>query len=399
MHYFIYLTLLFLYSSLGAYDNVAAKYCDAMGYEYMIQIDKNGGEAGACLLDNYTKVDAWAFYKGKVAKEFSYCAKNGYSMITKRESKENYITDTPICEPKLKTATSQPINMLEMMKKNDHINLQSGRISTSKSVTSISKNSTSDVRESSTLKSSYPDDFDWRDYDGHSYIGGIRDQGSCGSCYAFAAAASAEGTYNFARKKYDNNVVDFSESYIAWCLGTYGPYVYDFDGCNGASYAYKELEALTKEGITYEVNFPYTEEDPGACTHQDDPVVIFAEWGRVDVNDTDAIREVIRTYGVIDVAVNVISAWQNYESGIYSDAQTGCPDGDYTETNHAVALVGWGTDETEGLYWILRNSWGIGWGEDGYMRTQAHSARVACAATYLKAKVPFNPANILYLLD
>jgi len=59
-----------------------------------------------------------------------------------------------------------------------------------------------------------PDSFDWRSHNGHSYIGSIRNQGSCGSCYAFGANAAAEGTYNVANGLVDGNCVDFSESFI-----------------------------------------------------------------------------------------------------------------------------------------------------------------------------------------
>ncbi len=234
---------------------------------------------------------------------------------------------------------------------------------------------------------SLPSSFDWRSQGGHSYIGPIRNQGSCGSCYAFGAAAAAEGTYNKATGRYDGNVVDFSESFIAWCLGTYGPYSYYFDGCNGADYSYSELEALTVEGITYESYFPYSVYDPGSCTHWSDPVVTFDSWYRVPCNDIDAIKTAIMTYGVVDAAVMVDSAFEGYSSGIYENTNTQCSGNpcSYTTTNHAISLVGWndnGDAENNG-YWILRNSWGTSWGESGYMRIKYRSAAVGCSVAYL----------------
>ena len=75
-----------------------------------------------------------------------------------------------------------------------------------------------------------PAAFDWRAYNGHSYIGAGRNQGSCGSCYSFGAAATAEGVYNFATGKYDGNCADFSEGYIAWCLSKDPEYSSHFSG-------------------------------------------------------------------------------------------------------------------------------------------------------------------------
>lgn len=115
-------------------------------------------------------------------------------------------------------------------------------------------------------RAALPTSFDWRNHNGHSYIGSVRDQGNCGSCYSFAACATAEGVYNYANNLYDGNCVDFSESFIAWCLSTISPYNSHFFGCDGADYDYYELQALTVEGVCYESAFPYTESNPGSCT-------------------------------------------------------------------------------------------------------------------------------------
>ncbi len=231
---------------------------------------------------------------------------------------------------------------------------------------------------------SLPTSFDWRDYNGHSYIGDVRNQGDCGSCYSFGACAAAECTYNWAMGLYDESCIDFSESFIAWCLGKYGPYSGHFSGCDGADYAYQELQALTVEGVCLESSFPYTIDDPGSCTHWGDPRVVFSSWHRVACGDIDAIKTAIITYGVVDAAVDVSSAFEGYSGGIYSDDSTSCdasPCYD-TTTNHAISLVGWDDNDGDG-YWILRNSWGDTWGEDGYMRINYTSARVACEVAYL----------------
>jgi C1A family cysteine protease len=232
------------------------------------------------------------------------------------------------------------------------------------------------------LGKTLPAAFDWRSYNGHSYIGAVRDQGSCGSCYAFGASAAAEGTYNFANGLYDGNCANFSEAFIIWCLSRISPYGDHFFGCAGADYDYMELEALVQEGTINESYFPYIVSDPGTCTHFADPRVKFAAWHRIGCNDIAAIKTAIMTYGVIDVAVYVTSAFQAYSGGVYEDSNTTCYSNpcDYTPTNHAVALVGW--SDTDGA-WILRNSWGPSWGENGYMRIKYTSARVACETTYL----------------
>ncbi|GAF72007.1 unnamed protein product, partial [marine sediment metagenome] len=139
-----------------------------------------------------------------------------------------------------------------------------------------------------------PSQFDWRNYDGHSYIGDIKNQGSCGSCYAFGACAAAEGTYNWAMGLYDANCTDLSESFIIWCLGSLPEYYPHFYGCDGADWDYYELTALTVEGICSEADFPY-QTSPGCGDHWDDPRITFDSWHRIPCGDIEAIKTAIMT--------------------------------------------------------------------------------------------------------
>jgi len=367
--------------------NPAAAYCELMGYSYSAVHDASGNEVGTCTLPNGQKVNAWDFYKGKVAQEYSYAAKKGYEIQTEVETINGYTTERAVCTREVK-GVQEKLTLEELMELNgDQLQLESK--SKAPDLYATAKENVAFVYAKST-----PASFDWRSYNGHSYIGSVRDQGGCGSCYAFGASAAAEGVYNYATGSYDSNTSDFAESYIIWCLGSMSAYSSNFGGCGGADYTYSELQALCDIGTIPESYFPYSESTGQSCptAATNATKTKFSSWYRVTCSDIDAIKTAIMTYGVVDAAVYASTSFQNYTGGIYSDSYTTCSASPCynTTTNHAIALVGWGTDATTGDYWILRNSWGSTWGENGYMRIDATSARVACEVCYLV----YTPATV-----
>ncbi|MFH1738079.1 MAG: C1 family peptidase [bacterium] len=245
-----------------------------------------------------------------------------------------------------------------------------------------------------------PESFDWRNVDGKSYIGPIRDQMQAGTCAMFAACAAAESVFNIHAGLTNERCIDLSESYVAWTLGQIYGYSDHFSGWSGADYDYYELTALTElgigtghEGTCFESDFPYQDEYPGDEYSENSrsyPRVFMDNWLRVFTpryeDTTDAIKSAILKYGCVDTAVYVVDAFENYAGGVYEDSNTE-PDSSpyyYSVSTHAIALVGWDDDPPEGGggCWILRNSWGTEWGEDGYMRIRYESAGVnmfACA--------------------
>ena len=231
-----------------------------------------------------------------------------------------------------------------------------------------------------------PSSLDWRNYRGRSYIAGVgspvRDQGDCGACYAFSACAAGEGAYNWATGRYNDACVDFSEAFVAFCLSD----EYDgFDGCDGSDYDYQELDALIKYGVCAESVYPYADREQSCpAPAWNAPRIQFSSWHRVACGDVEAIKTAIMIYGVVDAAVYAGGAFLAYSGGIYQDTNTDCYSHPcyYTPTNRAVALVGWNDNGGNG-YWILRNSWGSSWGENGYMRIKYTSAYVACEVCYL----------------
>ncbi|MHB1348540.1 MAG: C1 family peptidase [Desulfobulbaceae bacterium] len=368
-------------------DNIAVRYCQDLGYKYISGFDHSRNKIGYCQFPDKTKVEVWDFFQGLDGQQYSLCARKGYLTESRKiKHATGYITQEAVCtsEPKRsKSNRRTEINLLQlfMSEYSKLLSLDSRR---------INKKTAALYETTESTKSILPFSFDWRNQDSHSYIGPIRDQGACGDCYAFGAAAAAESSYNIKHHMTDENTIDFSESYIAWCLGTYGPYREHFSGCNGADYEYAELIALTHLGVTQESYFPYIESDPESCTHMNDPVNIFSGWGRIQPNYIEGIKNAILNYGALDAAILAPPDFIMYTGGIYSNDDTECTDGAYTPTNHSVALVGWGNDSKFGEFWILRNSWGVGWGENGYMKIAIKTARVACSTAFIQYSPPIN---------
>ena len=255
-----------------------------------------------------------------------------------------------------------------------------------------------------------PASFDWRNFNGHSYIGPVRDQGPDGTCYAFAACAAAESADNIQLKNYDHACADFAEMYIIWTLGQFSPYKDHYnrhwDGA-GADYDFYQLWALTHDGppegatifqgVCDESHFPYSPSSwapPRELIEGSEafPRVMFKSWGRVFpedfANTTEQIKRAIIKNGVVCVAVWASDAFKAYAGGVYEDTYTTTYHTPYyyNHVNHAVTLVGWDDNPAEGGggCWILRNSWGPNWGEDGYMRIRYFSASVNTSAAYIE---------------
>ncbi len=215
-----------------------------------------------------------------------------------------------------------------------------------------------------------PASFDWR-----AEVGGlppVRNQWSCGSCWAFATV----GAFECNIKIKDQTVVDLSEQWLVSCNRS----GYDCDGgwwCH--HYFINAGDPCGDSGAVMETEFPYIAEN-GTCGCPYPHEYFLDGWGYVSYQggtpSIDQMKQAIMDHGPIGVGISANDAMQAYGGGVFN----GCTGG---PINHAVVLVGW--DDSQGAegVWIMRNSWGAGWGEGGYMRIPYYCQDVGYNATYV----------------
>ncbi|UCD95117.1 MAG: hypothetical protein JSU69_03445 [Candidatus Zixiibacteriota bacterium] len=215
-----------------------------------------------------------------------------------------------------------------------------------------------------------PDSFDWRD---DYVLPPARNQGGCGSCWAFATVGALECNI----KLKDGIIVDLSEQWLVSC---------NQDGwdCGGGWFAHDYHQWKTDPcggtGTVYESDFPYAASDlPCNCPYSHHYLI--DSWAYVGTSygipSIDAMKQAIMDYGPISVAVRANSAMQAYGGGIFNSCETG-------DVNHAVVLVGWDDNQGTSGVWFMRNSWGTGWGEDGgYMRIEYGCSSIGYAACFV----------------
>jgi len=224
---------------------------------------------------------------------------------------------------------------------------------------------------SGIIAAGLPSSYNWCDEGGCTSIG---DQRNCGSCWAF----SAVGVLESAIKIHDGVEKDLSEQYLVSCNT-------DGWGCSGGGWAHdyhwnKLGQGQSEAGAVYEADFAYQALDvPCGGSHPHHEKIsswhyVGSGWGVPAVAD---IKQAVTDYGPVAVGVCAGDAMMHYTGGVFdTDESSECTYG----TNHAVILAGW--DDAEGV-WILRNSWGAGWGESGYMQIKYGVSNVGDEANYV----------------
>jgi C1A family cysteine protease len=197
------------------------------------------------------------------------------------------------------------------------------------------------------------------------YITPIKNQLNCGSCWAFGSIASFETAI---MKKTEGWVVDLSEQFLVSCND-------DGWGCGGGWWPY---DMFVEPGVPFESCYPYTATDAPCVTGC--PVAYQAIGykflaGTSTVPSVDAIKQAIYDNGGVTVGVYVDRWFQAYTGGVLSRCAKK-PRG----VNHMVQLVGW--DDATGA-WKLKNSWGTGWGDSGYMWIKYGCDLVGYGASYV----------------
>lgn len=197
-------------------------------------------------------------------------------------------------------------------------------------------------------------------------VGPIKDQGHCGSCWAFAAVALIEANEH----KWDSSishVTRLSEQQLVDCVERKG----GEDGCSGRNYLDSLSYVKAAGGLMKSIDYRYvsgvTEKSQDNCKFEASKIYPasrkFNNFIRITGADEILLKRIIASYGPVMVSIEAKQEFHDIEGkNIILD-----PECTGQKTNHAVLLVGYGHDNKQGLdYWIIKNSWGYDWADEGF---------------------------------
>jgi len=207
--------------------------------------------------------------------------------------------------------------------------------------------------------SGLPSSIDWRN---KGVVNPVRDQGQCGSCWAFATTANAESVWAISTGK----LLDLSEEFLVDCAS--GPGYYNM-GCNGGQ-PDSAFKYMINNGQCTEASYPYkagVTKTAGTCQKCTSAGVSFSSCYDVTPKDQVALAAAVSKHPVAIAIEADTRYFQSYSGGILDSTACG------TSLDHSVEIIGYGSQNGVD-YWIVRNSWGSSWGEDGYVRIKKTSS-------------------------
>ncbi|XP_010442505.1 PREDICTED: KDEL-tailed cysteine endopeptidase CEP1 [Camelina sativa] len=220
-----------------------------------------------------------------------------------------------------------------------------------------------------------PTSVDWRK---NGAVTPVKNQGQCGSCWAFSTVVAVEGINQIRTQK----LTSLSEQELVDCDTN------ENQGCNGGLMDLAFDFIKEKGGLTSELVYPYQASDETCDTKKENaPVVSIDGHEDVPKNSEDDLMKAVANQPV-SVAIDAGgSDFQFYSEGVFTGR---CG----TELNHGVAVVGYGTTIDGTKYWIVKNSWGEEWGEKGYIRMQRgiRNKKGLCGIT-MEASYPLKNSN------
>eukprot|EP00057_Strongylocentrotus_purpuratus_P002480 XP_003724610.1 PREDICTED: cathepsin L1 [Strongylocentrotus purpuratus] len=214
-----------------------------------------------------------------------------------------------------------------------------------------------------------PDSVDWRT---EGYVTPVKDQGQCGSCWAFSTVGALEGQH-FVKT---GTLVSLSEQNLVDCSQAEGN-----DGCNGGWPAWADEYIKSNGGIDTEVGYPYEGVDDSCHYRTSDVGATITGFAEVEADSEKALEKALAQVGPISVCIDATQpSFQLYESGVYDE-----PDCSSTALDHCVTAVGYDSTADGDKYYIVKNSWGTTWGQEGYIwmsRDKQKQCGIATNATY-----------------
>ncbi|KAJ6652796.1 hypothetical protein lerEdw1_010650 [Lerista edwardsae] len=210
-----------------------------------------------------------------------------------------------------------------------------------------------------------PTSVDWRD---KGCVTDVKNQGACGACWAFSAAGALEGQLKLRTGK----LVSLSAQNLVDCSKMYGN-----KGCHGGWMIEAYRYIIDNKGIDSEASYPYTAQEETCHYNPAGRAATCSSYVEVASGSEAALMGAVANAGPVSVAIDASQpTFFLFKNGIYDD-----PNCKVTDPNHAVLVIGYGTQDGKD-YWLVKNSWGTTFGDQGYIRIARNHGNRCGIASY-----------------